>query len=209
MRKTTCMLSLLLLLAANETFAQKMLIGIKGGIQSSAFRIKSKQGDHHVRLEGPGIGFVAGAAATCRFSDQWSIQPNLLFTMKKGGVLFNDGKMQQYTIDLPVNVLYRHQGFFLGAGPNFSYGLSAKGIPYDSDDPKEDFYSANNNGLRLKRFELGINSLMGYEFPGGINITANFTSGLSDILDIDNEPAKVNTRMFGVSVGYTFIKQAR
>lgn len=207
MHKTKFILSLLFVLAAKVTFAQKIVIGVKAGVQSSAFRIKSKEDGNKTVLEASGIGVMAGATASYSFSPKWSIQPNLLFTLKNGGILVNEGNTQQITVDLPLNVLYRHEGFFIGGGPNFSYGLSAKGIPYDSNDPKENFYSETNNGLRLKRFEMGINSLMGYEFPGGINVAANFTTGLSNILNLENESAKITTRMFGISIGYTFNKR--
>lgn len=207
MHKTKFILSLLFVLAAKLTFAQKIVVGVKAGVQSTAFRIKSKEDGNKTVLEASGIGAVAGATASYSFSPKWSIQPNLLFTLKNGGILTNEGNTQQITVDLPLNVLYRHEGFFIGGGPNFSYGLSAKGIPYDSNDPKENFYSETNNGLRLKRFEMGINSLMGYEFPGGINVSANFTTGLSNILNLENESAKITTRMFGISIGYTFNKR--
>ena len=73
---------------------------------------------------------------------------------------------------MPVNLLYTTNGFFIGAGPNFSYGLSGK-IEFP-DDEELDVYDQEEADvfLTLKRFEVGANCLMGYTFPNGLILQA-------------------------------------
>ena len=189
----------------NTVTAQKIIVGAKAGIQSTAFTIKSTASADKISIESPRTGFLLGITADYRFSPNWSLQPQLLGTMRNGAINIGDSKTRLIALDLPLNLLYRQEHFFMGAGPNFSYGISAKGIPYDDGEEERDFYAPADDGIQLKRFELGINASLGYEFTSGITVAANYTRGLSPILNIENE-AKVRTRMFGISIGYLFNK---
>ena len=190
----------------NTASAQKIILGAKAGIQSTAFSIRSISSDNKISIESPRTGFMLGATAEYQLSPDWSLQPHLLATMRNGAINVGEAKTRIIAIDLPLNVLYRQDNFFIGAGPNFSYGLSAKAIPYEDAAKEHNFYSTADDGIQLKRFELGANALIGYEFTSGLTVAANYTRGLTDILHIENE-AKVHTRMFGISIGYLFNKR--
>lgn len=203
-RKSILFLSLITMSFAG--FSQTTF-GIKAGVQSSALRLNIEEGDTKAVLDGTSIGFLIGGTADIKFADNWSFQPNLLFAMKNGSlVLLGSGKSQIFTVDVPLNLLYRHQGFFVGAGPNFSYGLSAKIKPYDDSDPDIDLYKKDGDEAPFKRFEFGINSLIGYEFPSGFTLSANFTPGLTDLLNEGGDGAKIHNTMFGINFGYIFSK---
>jgi hypothetical protein len=190
----------------NTVVAQKITLGARAGIQSSAFRVTSTASDDKISIENARTGFLLGITADYKFSPNWSLQPHLLVTMRNGAIIVSEEKTRVIALDLPLNILHRNDNFFIGAGPNFSYGFSAKGIPYDDGEDTKDYYSPSGNGIKLKRFELGINALMGYEFPSGITVAANYTRGLTPILNVKDE-AKVHSRMFGISIGYCFNKQ--
>lgn len=207
MLNTKFMLLLGSALLANAVYAQTITFGVKAGVQSSAFSMRSTDSDNKIIIESPRTGFLLGATADYKLSPNWSLQPHLLLTLRNGAINVGTGTTRLIAIDLPLNMLYRQDNFFIGAGPNFSYGISAKGIPYDDSEDTEDFYSPGNNGIKIKRFELGLNAVMGYEFTSGITVAANYTRGLSNILDMQDEPTKVHSRMFGISLGYLFNKQ--
>lgn len=199
MKKQIILLTVVTLFSA-ATWAQEVTFGIKAGVQQSALAISDDEGTN---ASVTGIGLIAGGEADIMFSDNFSVRPNLLFSFKNTDGL-GGGDVSMLAIEVPVNLLYRTEGFFVGLGPNFSYGLSAKSKPETGDDVdlyEEDPVSGN---AALKRFEVGVNGLMGYHFPGGFTLSANYTTGLSDISGEDGGDTKINTRMVGLSVGYTF-----
>ncbi len=81
-----------------------------------------------------GAGFTLAGLADLSLTKNISVQPAVLFN-SKGTVISSDTKIKMYSIDVPVNFLYKTGGFFLGLGPNLSYGLSAKMTQEGEDDP--------------------------------------------------------------------------
>jgi hypothetical protein len=187
--------------------AQTVNFGFKAGANANNLPLKTESGGEDVVLDGGTTGFHVGGIADIAFSSNFSVQPNLLFVMKGGG-FFTSGKVQIFSIDLPINALYRHNGFFIGAGPNLSYGVSAKLKPYGSGEDT-DLYEEPPSETEppFNRFEVGVNALMGYQFPSGLTLGANFTRGFSNVLndeDLIGTNTKINTRFVGFSIGYMF-----
>ena len=179
--------------------AQTTSFGIKGGVQHNILRVTD--GDTRAGLMGTGAHL--GLVADLSFNENFSIQPNLLFQMKS--VKPNDdATISLYTVDLPINFLYKTGGFFAGAGPNFSFGLSAKSKEDGEDD--QDLYEDpdGDEEAPLKRLEMGANVLMGYRFANGVTLSGHYTPGLSNLLNNDPGDQKYNTRVFGFSIGYMF-----
>ena len=59
----------------------------------------------------------------------------------------------------------------------------------------------------LKRFEIGANLTMGYQFKNNILISTNYTQGVGNISNIEeSEFGKIRTRQIGISIGYMFGK---
>jgi hypothetical protein len=188
--------------------AQKTTFGIKGGIQQSSLSLKATDGDVKISVDGSKIGAIAGGVADIQFTDKFSVQPNLLFVYKPGTMLFlGEGDVTTMSVDVPIDLLYHSNGFFIGAGPNFSYGLSSKYKPFDNTQDDVDLYKAEgSNNAPFKRFEFGANAVMGFQFPSGLTITTNYTRGFNNIADKDaiGENTTFNTKQFGVSIGYLF-----
>jgi hypothetical protein len=195
--------------AALTANAQTTGFGLKAGVNANTFYLKTEGTGSDSRFSLTKPGFHIGGLADISFSPSFSIQPQLLFAMKGGkiGQSGTDTEFDFYTIDLPINLLYRHNGFFIGGGPNFSYGVSAKGQA--TGNPEIDLYEddALGAGSRFKRFEVGANVLMGYRFPGGFMLSSNWTPGLTDIFEEGTGSTgvgKANNSFFGFSIGYIF-----
>lgn len=187
-------------------WSQNTTFGIKAAVLSSAIRLDIEEGDAEANLDGTRTGFQIGGLADVKLGTNWSFQPQLNFVMKNGSMLLlGEGKINMFTVDVPLNIVYNHNGFFAGVGPNFSYGLSAKLKPFDDTDPDTDLYEEEGgNDAPFKRFEIGVNSMLGYNFPGGFSLSATFTPGLTDLLNEDQDGVKVLTRTFGLNFGYMF-----
>lgn len=205
MKKTFVLMTALAISCATVN-AQKTTFGIKAGAQQNTIFAQSKEGDKE-RMYSGGTGFHVGAFADLSLNEQFSVQPQLLFN-SKSIVDSKDDKTNIYAIDIPVNFLYKHQGFFAGLGPNFSYGLSAKNkVGSQSFDlyKKHDLEGGGDASV-LKRFELGANATLGYQFKNGLLLSANYMRGLTNIIDIGSDNGRMNTRYAGLSIGYVFGK---
>ena len=187
---------------AMSLHAQRVQYGIKAGVQSNFLSVKSKTGGNWNRTVLSGIGLQAGGVADIGITNHFSIQPNLLFSMK-GVRPSNNTEITLYTIDLPITFLYKTGGFFGGFGPNLSYGISAKQELPSGDD---DLYEADGGDpAEFNRFEFGVNTTLGYQFPCGVTLQANYTPGYSNLNNgNDASTIRYNTRIFAFSVGYMF-----
>jgi len=203
--KKTIVLFSALLLTAGAALAQNISFGVKAAVTSN-FLTYRYDNDDDDRFLIDKTGFYVGGIANIQLSEHFSLQPNLLLAMKGGKN--GEGKISTFHIDVPVNLLYTTNGFFIGAGPNFSYGLSGK---IEFDDEELDVYDQEEAGFStLKRFEVGANCLMGYTLPNGLILSASFTPGLTDVFK-GEEDSEENTvahfKSFGLSIGYMFGKK--
>lgn len=186
-------------------YAQQFSFGIKGGINANNFVLRQKSNGVESKIVMPKTGFHAGGIIDILFGEHFSVQPQVLFVMKGGKFNQNGTRMNFsfYTIDLPINLLYRHDDFFIGAGPDLSYGVSAnaKQTGYDQINIYKEFA-----GGKFKRFDIGVNVLMGYRFSNNILVSANYTPGLSDIVDENGSSLATvaHNSFFGFSIGYMF-----
>lgn len=185
--------------------AQKTSFGIKAGFQQNSISMRHGDNDDWYRSSTTGAGFHVGALVDLELTKNISLQPAVLFN-SKGTVFGSESKINMYNINVPVNFLYKTGGFFLGLGPNLSYGLSAK-MKTDGDD--QNWYKKYPTGegdeekSPLKRFEIGANFTMGYQFKNNILISTTYTQGINSISNFDNsELGKIRTRQVGLSVGY-------
>lgn len=184
--------------------------GVKAGGNLNNLKYKFSGDGGSASIDGNNIGFHAGVVADFKVSEKFSIQPQLLYALRGGDLsheLFNGVKVktQLHYIDLPVNFLYHSKGFFIGGGPNFSYGISGKA---KAQGEQADLYDqSESETLALKRFELGLNLTAGYELPSGLFFSANFTQGLTNISNAPTDPGysiKAHTNTLGVTIGYFF-----
>lgn len=208
MKKTIVVMGALIIGCATVK-AQKVSFGIKAGVQQNNLTARYESDGEWERTNDAGAGFHVGGLADISLADHISVQPAVLFN-SKGTVPASDTKIKMFAIDVPVNFLYKTGGFFLGLGPNLSYGISAK-MSGESED--QDLYKkypvgeGDEEKSMLKRFEIGANLTMGYQFKNNILISTNYTQGLGNISGIDeSELGKIRTRQVGISIGYMFGK---
>jgi hypothetical protein len=195
----TC-LSLLIFCVAG--YSQKTAFGIKAGMSSNYLRFSIDGEKQTGEKTGVFFGFVYNVPANKHFA----VQPNLLATMR--GAYIDGVHIKTWNIELPINLLYTHGGFFAGGGPNFSYSLDARARGEDvSPDGEVDMHTSESN-LQLKRTEIGANLLAGYTFPNGFSISANYLQGFNNMY-VGTEGYKVRSSAFGFALGYMFGKKPR
>ncbi|MEP6594645.1 MAG: porin family protein [Ginsengibacter sp.] len=203
MKTTTTLLVLMILLVSVSLPAQK--IGLTGGMAFANVTAK---------LEGMSVsakmkpGFTAGLFTDFPVSSNFSFQPALNFVQKgsKSGDETYKDKLNYNYLEVSLNFVYNNSGFFIGAGPSISFGLSGKEEFIDKEDPsnsentKVKFGSAEEE---VKRCEFGANVLTGYKTAGGFMFSANYNLGLNNIANGDAiEGGTIKNKYFALKIGY-------
>ena len=111
-------------------------------------------------------------------------------------------------IEVPVNAVYRVNGFYLGAGPYAAVALSGKhkseltsSGQTANEDRDIEFGSKNKDDF--KRSDFGINLLGGYELKSGIQLGLNYGFGLSN-LDPSVGTYSSKNRVASIILGFSF-----
>lgn len=198
--KRVLIVSAVLLLTTYVSAQNK--IGVKAGFNLN--HVTTNDADLKSELSArPSFHF--GLLGDFSLGKEFSFQPQLLYS-GRGGKVAHDDHNDVYafnSLEVPLNFVYRADekgGFFAGAGPVLGYNLSGKEKAHDETESIEFGTEAGT----IKRFDMGANALVGYQFDGGVFLTANYTLGLTNWNNVTNPTWKNN--MFSVSVGYFFNK---
>lgn len=198
---------LFLFVSFNNLYAQQVKFGIKAGLQQNQLMYAADVDESEFKQIIVGIGYQAGATATLNLTDYFVIQPAILLSSKSVKII-DDIKFDFMNIDLPLNFLFIEGGFFAGAGPNFSYGIKGES---DYKGVNSDFYGeiTDDQVFAMKRFEVGLSTIMGYRFKNNITINAAYVNGLANLIRNSDEVASGSAtnsgfRTLSFAVGYNF-----
>ncbi|UFK97469.1 porin family protein [Kaistella faecalis] len=188
------------------TFAQQF--GIKGGMNVSSLSKDSNLSD-----QGSKIGFNAGLFMNAPIGENFSIQPELLYSQM--------GEKYDYTqpitgdrisgathldyVALPIMFQYNATpSFYLEAGPEFGLLVSAKD-KQKNETTGQTIAESGNYKDDLNSFNAGIGLGAGYYFTPNIGLTARYVAGLTDIYkDGQNSGDAVKNNVFQVGLAYKF-----
>ena len=171
------------------------------------------------------LGFTIGALADIDFGNSVSFRPELNFIQKGGEQKYNfnaNTKVQEELtlnyIQFSPNFVYNFTAgmgqFFIGVGPELSFGLGGKSktevntsgtttiTTRTETDVKFDS-KKNAAGVRhLKSVDYGANAILGYKFNNGLFLSGGYTAGLNNLSNEDNSSFK--TGGINLKVGYMF-----
>ena len=170
--------------------AQDIKFGVKAGVNIADLSDNSA---------GSRVGFHVGGLAEFGITEQFSIQPELLYSGQGAKVNegFGDVDLKLDYISLPVLAKYRIvKGFSVEAGPQVGFLISAKA----EDEDVKDAY---------KSVDFGVTGGAEYELPMGVFFQARYYVGLSSVTeDIEvfgtSYSADTNNIMISLSAGYRF-----
>lgn len=186
------------------SFAQQF--GIKGGMNVSSLSEDASLSDQKSK-----IGFNAGVFMNAPLAENFSIQPELLYTQygDKGnatiaGTEYSNSRNLDY-IALPVMFQYNATpSFYLEAGPEFGFLVSAKNKT-KNETTGETLTESDNYKDDLNGFNFGLGLGAGYYFTPNIGLTARYVAGLTDIAkDRPSGSDAVKNNVFQVGLAYKF-----
>ena len=199
MKKLT--LIALLVIPATMVFAQAPKFGFKAGVNLN--NVSSNDEELNEELAGR-TSIHLGVITDFSMSKSLSFQPQVLFSGRGAKIDHGDHKdvYAFNSLEIPLNFTYRKnasKGLFLGVGPSLGYNLSGK---VKGDHDSEDILFGSGEG-EIKRLDLGLNALIGYQFSNKYFVSTNYSSGLSNWSNESNSTWKNN--IVGISVGF-FLK---
>jgi opacity protein-like surface antigen len=189
MKKVILSLALFAGLATAAQAQDGARIGIRAGISANTL-----SGDNTDDLT-YALGGLGGLTANFPLSEKVSIQPELLYNLK--GTQFDDTsvRLDLHYVDLPIFVKYRTGGFYVEAGPQVGYLLSAKLGGEDKASIETD---------QLQRFQFGYAAGLGYYLTEGLSLGLRFNGGINSVGKDDGALDQQRTQSFNFVVGYEF-----
>jgi hypothetical protein len=165
---------IVLVLVSTHSFGQSLLkkfeFGLKGGVNVSNFTNANFPTD-------PLIGFNAGATVAFKFTDNFMVQEDFLFST--GGAKIKDGELGTQDLKLsyfsvPIVLKYRtNSGFYVEAGAQAAFKV------------KEDVGGLTDTKF-AKKYDVGAVGGIGYQSKIGLGIGARYVYGLQKVSDGSN-----------------------
>ncbi len=193
MKKT--LLSLALLTGfAGAAQAQSITYGVKAGASLTNF-----MGSDVDNSSANKFGFHAGVLANFAVNDMFSIQPEVLYSMKGAQSSANSSeKFNLNYIDVPVlvKVATGATGLFFELGPQVGFLATAKA-------------KDSNNSLDVKEIyntvDFGYAAGLGFKTESGPMVGLRYNGGLTNVTkEILGSQIKARNSAFQLYVGYTF-----
>lgn len=205
MKKKLLICGLLLSLSISFIHAQKSSAIIRGGVNLANVSVN---GDGDIEDAKTLTTFQVGIIGDLNITSFLAIQPGIVFTGKgtktqsgnEGDANWYRATTNPYYLEVPVNLVFKTPTgpvkFFAGAGPYLGIGIAGKNkvkgallgttfsseekIEFSNDDPST-LNEEEGAGLGiLKRFDYGLNGLVGIE-TRSIVLSANYGFGLAKL----------------------------
>lgn len=186
------------------TFAQQF--GIKAGMNVSSLSTEEGLDDQKSK-----IGFNAGVFMNAPLAENFSIQPELLYSQygdKANATIAGNEYSYSRKLDyvtLPVMFQYNATpSFYLEAGPEFGLLVSAKN-KVKNETSGQTVSESDNYKDDLNGFNFGLGLGAGYYFTPNVGLTARYVAGFTDIYkDGQNSGDAVKNNVFQVGLAYKF-----
>lgn len=167
-------------------------VGVKAGLNGYNFSGDDVEGEDFKTK----FGFHAGGFVNIPVSSNFSVQPELLYSME-GATQKESGSDINFNlnyINIPVLLQFNSQsGFYAEGGPQIGFLTSAKAETSGVDVDLKEFLKGTNFS-----FALGA----GYRLSSGLGFGARYNLGLSNISD--ETDSELKTGGFQIGISYKF-----
>jgi len=186
--------------------------GLKGGFSTSTFSGEDSKGSQYK------VGFTAGAFLNFGISDNFSIQPEFLYSQKgasskqdsytSGSTTYSGikGKSTLGYLDVPIMFRYNigedGKGFYVEAGPQGSFVLHQR--TFIEDGNGNQIGSSVTTTDDLNKVVIGYAGGVGYQITSGLGLNLRYTGDFSQIYKQQNGASNLHNSVFQFQVGYAF-----
>ncbi len=205
--KNAILPALALVLPLNAAIAQ-IKIAPEFGLNLSTYTASSKYSEPVATVK---PGFRLGAVGNIPLGGGFYLQPSVAF-VQNGYVQTEVDNVNIATInsiEIPVNVTYKHNGFFVGAGEYSGINVSGKRRNNGFFNHGESPIEIGGKPGTLRRAAMGFSFTTGYETPGGFFARAYYQQGITNENTGDPEIyGRLHHTSFGLATGYFIGKKA-
>jgi len=148
--------------------------------------------------------FHVGAVAEFEINDQFSFQPELVYSMQGTKVEYTllgqeiESSIEISYINIPLMAKYYvTEELSLQAGPQIGFLMSAESKSGSTTSDMKD---------ETKNVDFGLNFGLGYKMDNGLFFDARYNLGLSDLVDerANGDDDKISNAVIQLSIGYNF-----
>jgi hypothetical protein len=185
--------------------ALALTLGVASAAQAQSARFGVKAGASLTSLTGDDtdnakykFGFNGGVMANFALNDMFSIQPEVLYSMKGAKADGRDSRVNLNYIDIPVlaKISTGETGLFFELGPQIGFLASAKAKENDTSiDVKDAFKSVDFGYAAGLGFQAASGPMVGLRYNGG------FTNNGKSVMGYD---PKSKNSAFQLYVGFLF-----
>jgi opacity protein-like surface antigen len=205
MKKALLSLALLAGAAGVANAQTGVKYGLKGGFNGSTFSGADSKGSEYK------AGFAAGAFLNFGLSDNFSVQPEFLYSQKGASVdnfLGSSGTTYKQTLGyLDIPIMFRYnigedgKGFFVEVGPQGSFVLHQRTFLEDGSG-KEISGTRTTSTDDLNKAVIGYVGGLGYQITSGLQLGLRYTGDFSQVAK--NATPNIHNSVFQFQVGYAF-----
>jgi hypothetical protein len=177
---------------AGAAQAQSVRFGVKAGASLTTFTGADADGAKNK------FGFNGGALANFALNDMFSIQPEVLYSMKGAKADGNDSRLNLNYIDVPIlaKIATGETGLFFELGPQIGFLASAKAKnSLISGDVKDSFNNVDFGYAAGLGFQAASGPMVGLRYNGGFNNVGKESAGTD---------GKIRNSAFQLYVGFMF-----
>ena len=197
----------ILIVGMTEMSAQDFNFGLRGGLNFANF------GGDDVSGIDSRTSFQFGAIAEFPLSEKFSFQPELLYSGQgaeseesffSGGTNVTEKATLKFDyLSLPIFAKYYIvDNLSFEAGPQVAFLLNAEG-DVESTDGNNTVSDSVDVSDEIKDLDFGLNFGFGYKLDNGLNFSARYYQGLSN-LDDTGDDVDVFNEVIQLSVGFFF-----
>jgi opacity protein-like surface antigen len=207
MKKAILSLALLAGAAGVANAQTGVKYGVKGGFNGSTFSGSDSKGSEYK------AGFAAGAFLNFGVSDNFSVQPEFLYSQKGASIddyFGNSGTTYKQTLGyLDVPIMFRYnvgedgKGFFVEVGPQGSFLLHQRQFLEDNGG-KEIAGSRSTSKDDFNKVAIGYVGGLGYQITSGLQLGLRYTGDFSQVYKQENNAPNLHNSVFQFQVGYAF-----
>lgn len=207
MKKTILSLAILTGFAGAAHAQTGVKYGLKGGFNTSTFSGADSKGTNYK------VGFTAGAFLNFGVTDNFSVQPEFLYSQKGAAIKDysyasnNNNKFKSTLgyLDVPVMLRYNigedGKGLFVELGPQGSFLLHQRSF-VENGNGDEISGTRNTNTDGLNKVIIGYAGGIGYQLTSGLGLNLRYTGDFAQVYK--NATPNVHNSVFQFQVGYAF-----
>lgn len=186
--------------------SQQIMYGAKAGLNLSNIGGDKTEIEHKTRP-----GFHVGVLAEIAFTEDFAIQPEILFTSQGakmeqslGFDIELDGAKKLEYIQVPIMAKYYvAKGLALEAGPQISFLTRAIG-DFKTTNASGDVTSRKVELTDVSKIDFSLGAGASLHLDMGVFFAARYNFGLMNINDTDRSDYKALNNVFQLSAGYFF-----